>query len=495
VTKALTSFTIADARRMLDARELSAVELASAHLDWIDEVDERVKAFITPMHDQAREMAQRADAMIAAGDATLMTGIPVALKDILCTVDAPTTAASKILEGYQSPYDATVVRKLREARAVFVGKTNTDEFAMGSSTENSAFFTTRNPWDLDRVPGGSSGGSSAAVAAHEAIVALGSDTGGSVRQPAGFCGVVGMKPTYGRVSRFGLMAFASSLDQIGPFTRTVEDSAITLQAIAGHDRRDATSVPTDVPDYLATLRDDIRGMRVGIAEEFTSVEGLEPGVKEACEAAYAEFERLGAELVPVSLPNAKYALPTYYITAPAEASANLARYDGVKYGLSVESDNLLQTYFSTRGEGFGPEVKRRIMLGTYALASGYYDAYYIKAQKVRTLIKRDFDRAFEDVDVILAPTSPTVAFRIGAKVDDPLQMYLSDIFTIPANMAGLPGIAIPCGFSEGMPVSLQVLGPAFGESAMLRAAYAYEQATNWHKQRPAIVTGDTTVTT
>ena len=493
MTKALTSLTIADARRMLDAREISAAELTTAHLAWIDKVDEKVKAFITPMHDQARQMAQRADAMIAAGEATSMTGIPVALKDILCTVDAPTTAASKILEGYQSPYDATVVRKLREARAVFVGKTNTDEFAMGSSTENSAFFTTRNPWDLDRVPGGSSGGSSAAVAAHEAIVGLGSDTGGSVRQPAGFCGVVGMKPTYGRVSRFGLMAFASSLDQIGPFTRTVEDSAITLQAIAGHDRRDATSVPTDVPDYLATLRDDIRGMRVGIAEEFTAVEGLEPGVKEACEAAYAEFERLGAELVPVTLPNSKYALPTYYITAPAEASANLSRYDGVKYGLSVESDNLLQTYFSTRGEGFGPEVKRRIMLGTYALASGYYDAYYIKAQKVRTLIKRDFDRAFENVDVILAPTSPTVAFRIGAKVDDPLQMYLSDIFTIPANMAGLPGIAIPCGFSEGMPVSLQVLGPAFGESAMLRAAHAYEQATTWHKQQPALVSGDATV--
>jgi aspartyl-tRNA(Asn)/glutamyl-tRNA(Gln) amidotransferase subunit A len=493
VIKVLTSLSLADARRLLDNREISSAELTDAHLSWIDEVDDQVKAFITPMHDQARQMAESADRAIAAGEATHMTGIPVALKDILCTVDAPTTAASRILEGYQSPYDATVVQKLRAARAVFVGKTNTDEFAMGSSTENSAFFTTRNPWDLDRVPGGSSGGSSAAVAANEAIVALGSDTGGSVRQPAGFCGVVGMKPTYGRVSRYGLMAFASSLDQIGPFTRSVEDSALTLQTIAGHDRRDATSVPVDVPDYLAELRGGLQGLRVGIAEEFSAVEGLEPGVKAACEAAYKEFEKLGAELVPVRLPNAKYALPTYYITAPAEASANLSRYDGVKYGLSVESDNLLQTYFQTRGEGFGPEVKRRIMLGTYALASGYYDAYYVKAQKVRTLIKRDFDLAFEGVDVILAPTSPTVAFRIGAKVDDPLQMYLSDIFTIPANMAGLPGIAVPCGFSDGMPVSLQVLGPAFGESTMLRAAYAYEQATGWHKHRPALVSDDTNV--
>lgn len=486
--KVLTSLTIAEARRLLDNREISAVELTEAHLSWIDEIDGRVKAFITPMREQARKMAKEADGAIAAGDATHLTGIPVALKDILCTVDAPTTAASKILEGYQSPYDATVVKKLRDARAVFVGKTNTDEFAMGSSTENSAFFITRNPWDLERVPGGSSGGSSAAVAAHEAVVGLGSDTGGSIRQPAGFCGIVGMKPTYGRVSRYGLMAFASSLDQIGPFARTVEDSAMTLQTIAGHDRRDATSVPVDVPDYLEGLTAGVSGMRIGIAEEFSAVEGLEPGVKEACEAAYAEFERLGAELVPVKLPNARYALPTYYITAPAEASANLARYDGVKYGLSVESDTLLETYFNTRGEGFGPEVKRRIMLGTYALASGYYDAYYVKAQKVRTLIKRDFDEAFKDVDVILAPTSPTVAFRIGARVDDPLQMYLSDIFTIPANMAGLPGIAIPCGFSEGMPVSLQVLGPAFGETAMLRAAYAYEQSAGWYKQQPALFT-------
>ncbi len=485
--EALTALRLADARRLLDDREISAVELTNAQLSWIDEIDEQVKAFITPMHEQARAMAAAADRTIAAGEASSMTGIPVALKDIFCTVDAPTTAASRILEGYRSPYDATVVERLRRAGAVFVGKTNTDEFAMGSSTENSAFFVTRNPWDLERVPGGSSGGSSAAVAAHEAIVSLGSDTGGSIRQPAGFCGIVGMKPTYSRVSRFGLIAFASSLDQIGPFSRTVEDSAITLQAIAGHDRRDATSAPVDVPDYLAELRAGVKGLRVGIAEEFSAVEGMEPGVRDALEAAYKVFADLGAELVPVQLPNAKYALPTYYIIAPAEASSNLARFDGVKYGLSVEAETLLDTYLRTRGEGFGPEVKRRIMLGTYALASGYYDAYYLKAQKVRTLIKSDFDRAFEDVDVILAPTSPTVAFKIGDRVDDPLHMYLSDIFTIPANMAGLPGISIPAGFSEGLPVSLQIMGPAFGESVIFRAAHAYEQATPWHKARPPLL--------
>lgn len=475
----LTKLTIADARRLLDARELSAADLAEAHIARIESVDDQVRAFITPMFERARDMAALADAAIAAGESEALTGIPVGLKDILSTTDAPTTAGSKILVGYQSPMDATVVERLRAQKAVFVGKLNTDEFAMGSSTENSAFFTTRNPWDLETVPGGSSGGSAAAVAAGEAMATLGSDTGGSIRQPAGFCGVVGMKPTYGRVSRYGLIAFASSLDQIGPFTRTVEDCALVLGAIAGHDRRDATSAPVDVPDYLAELTGDIRGMRVGIAAEFREIDGMEPGVVTACEAAYEQFADLGAELVPVSLPYSRYALPTYYITAPAEASANLARFDGVKYGLSIDGGTVLESYLRTRGEGFGPEVKRRIMLGTYALASGYYDAYYVKAQKVRTLIKRDFDRAFGDVDVILAPTSPTVAFQIGDRTDDPLQMYLADIFTIPANMAGLPGIAIPCGFSGGLPVSLQVLGRAFGEPEVFRAAYAYEQATNW----------------
>jgi aspartyl-tRNA(Asn)/glutamyl-tRNA(Gln) amidotransferase subunit A len=378
---------------------------------------------------------------------------------------------------------------MRAQKAVFLGKLNTDEFAMGSSTENSAFFTTHNPWDLERVPGGSSGGSSASVAAGMAMGTLGSDTGGSIRQPAGFCGVVGLKPTYGRVSRYGLIAFASSLDQIGPFTRTVEDAALMLGAIAGHDPNDSTSVPVEVPDYRAALTGDISGMRIGIAREFAEVEGMEPGVLAACEAAYDQFAALGAELVPVELPHSKYALPTYYITAPAEASANLARFDGVKYGLSVDAGTVLDSYLATRGQGFGPEVKRRIMLGTYALASGYYDAYYVKAQKVRTLIKRDYDEALKHVDVILAPTSPTVAFKIGARSDDPLQMYLSDIFTIPANMAGLPGIAIPCGFSEGLPVSLQVLGGAFGEVNVLRAAHAYEQATQWPTMPEIAVAG------
>jgi len=475
----LTSLTIAEARRRLDAREISAVELTDSHIDRIGEVEDRVRAYLTPMHDRAREMAANADRAIGAGERTAMTGIPLGLKDILCTVDAPTSAGSKMLEGYRSPMDATVVRKLREQHAVFLGKLNTDEFAMGSSTENSAFYTTHNPWDLERVPGGSSGGSAAAVAAGEAMGTLGSDTGGSIRQPAGFCGVVGLKPTYGRVSRFGLIAFASSLDQIGPFTRTVEDTAMLLGAIAGHDPKDSTSVPVDVPDYVAALTGDIRGLKIGIAAEFANIEGVEPGVAVACEAAYDQFAALGAELIPIELPYSKYALPTYYITAPAEASANLARFDGVRFGHSVDGGSVLESYLRTRGEGFGPEVKRRIMLGTYALASGYYDAYYVKAQKVRTLIKRDFDRAFEQVDVILAPTSPTVAFKIGDRSDNPLQMYLADIFTIPANMAGLPGIAIPCGFSEGMPVSLQIMGSAFDEATVLRTAHAYEQATDW----------------
>ncbi|HLT18030.1 MAG TPA: Asp-tRNA(Asn)/Glu-tRNA(Gln) amidotransferase subunit GatA [Thermomicrobiales bacterium] len=480
----LTELTLVEARERLDRREISALELTEAFLSRIEAIDGKLRAFITVMSDRAREMAREADAAIAAGESQPMTGIPVALKDILCTVDAPTTAASKMLENYVSPYDATVVARLREQKAVFVGKTNTDEFAMGSSTENSAFFTTRNPWDPESVPGGSSGGSAAAVAAREAIVALGSDTGGSIRQPAGFCGVVGMKPTYGRVSRYGLIAFASSLDQIGPFSRTVEDTAITLSAISGHDPRDATSSPREVPDFRAALTGDIKGLKLGVVTEFSETEGMEPGVKEACEAAYQTLAELGAELVPVRLEYAKYALPTYYITAPAEASANLARFDGIKYGLSIDAGDVLESYLRTRGEGFGPEVKRRIMLGTYALAAGYYDAYYIKAQKVRTLIKQDFDRAFETVDAIIAPTSPTVAFNIGARTEDPIAMYLADIFTIPANMAGLPGIAVPCGFADDLPVSIQVIGPAFDEETALRVAHAYEQATDWHRRTP-----------
>ncbi|MFT4041063.1 MAG: Asp-tRNA(Asn)/Glu-tRNA(Gln) amidotransferase subunit GatA [Thermomicrobiales bacterium] len=479
----LTALSLADARAALDAREISAADLTTAYLDRIAQDDEILGTYLHVMTDVAVAQAAAADARIAAGDAAPMTGIPVALKDVLCTTDAPTTAASRILEGFVPPYDATVVSRLRQDGAVFLGKANTDEFAMGSSNENSAYKLVRNPWDTSRVPGGSSGGPAAAVAGELAIVSLGSDTGGSIRQPAGFCGVVGVKPTYGRVSRLGLMAFASSLDQIGPFARTVEDAAITLQAIAGHDARDSTSHPSAVPDYRAALSGDIRGMKLGVARQY-NVDGMEPGVSAAIDAAIAQMASLGAEIIEVDLPHTEYALPTYYITAPAEASANLSRYDGVKYGLAVEADTLAETYARTRGEGFGSEVKRRIMLGTYALSSGYYDAYYVKAQKVRTLIKQDFDRAWEQVDAILAPTSPTVAFPLGARTDDPYQMYLADVFTIPANMAGIPGVAVPCGFSDGLPVSLQVLGPAFAEDTILRVAHAYEQAAGWYTQRP-----------
>ena len=481
----LTELTVAEARRLLKAREISAPELALAHLDRIAVLDDGLGTYLHVMRDVALAQAEEAQRRIDAGEVTPVTGIPVALKDNLCTLDAPTTAASRILEGFRPPYDATVVRRLRGAGAVFLGKANLDEFAMGSSNENSAFWPVRNPWHPERVPGGSSGGAAAAVAARLAAFSLGSDTGGSIRQPAGFCGVVGFKPTYGRVSRFGLLAFGSSLDQIGPFARTVEDAAIALQAIAGHDPADATSSPEPVPDYRAALSGDIAGMRIGVAVEY-SVDGMEPRVASAVNEAIRHLERLGAELVPVKLPHTEYALPTYYITAPAEASANLARYDGVKYGLSIESPTLLETYQRTRGEGFGPEVKRRIMLGTYALSSGYYDAYYVKAQKVRTLIKQDFDAAWDVVDAIVAPTSPTVAFPIGSRTDNPYQMYLADVFTIPANMAGIPGIAVPCGFSDGLPVSIQFLGPPFAEASLLRIADAYERSQPWAARRPEL---------
>jgi aspartyl-tRNA(Asn)/glutamyl-tRNA(Gln) amidotransferase subunit A len=485
MTRELWDLSAVEARRLLDAREVSAVELTEAHLERIERLEPVLFCHIEVMADVARAQAMAADRRIAAGEAAALTGIPVSLKDVLVTVDAPTTAASKILRGYRSPYDATVVKRLREQGAVFVGKANTDEFAMGSSTENSAYGATRNPWKTTTVPGGSSGGPAAAVAAGEAILSLGSDTGGSIRQPAGFCGVVGVKPTYGRVSRYGLIAFGSSLDQIGPFARSVEDAAILLEAIAGQDPLDSTSAPVPVPSFRAGLGGDLRGTRIGVAQEY-SVSGMEAGVEAAVAAAVKCLEELGAELVPVSLPHTKYALPTYYITAPAEASANLARYDGVKYGLSVEAGSLREMFEGTRVEGLGAEVKRRIMLGTYALSSGYYDAYYVKAQKVRTLLKQDFERAFARVDAIVAPTSPTVAFPIGARTDDPYQMYLSDVFTIPANMAGIVGVAVPCGFSDGLPVSLQVLGKAFDEATALRVAHAYEQAEGWSKMRPEL---------
>lgn len=483
----LTLLSVAEARAALDNREVSSSELTRAYLERIAQVEPAINAYLHVMSDVALTQAAEADRRIEAGNADLMTGIPVALKDIFCTTDAPTTAASKMLEGYMSPYDATVVTRLRDQDAVFLGKTNTDEFAMGSSTETSAFGTTHNPWDISRVPGGSSGGSAASVAARESAIALGSDTGGSIRQPAGFCGIVGLKPSYGRVSRYGMLPFASSLDQIGPFARTVEDAALMLRAIAGIDPLDSTSVPTPVADYTANLLEDLQGVRIGVAPEY-NVEGLEPGVDSAVRAALIQLQDLGAEIVDVSLPHTKYALATYYITAPAEASANLARYDGVRYGNQVQGEDLLDTYMKTRGQGFGDEVKRRIMLGTYALSSGYYDAYYVKAQKVRTLIKQDFDTAFETCDVILAPTSPTVAFGIGSRTDDPYQMYLADAFTIPANMAGIPGISVPCGFSDGMPVGMQLLGKAFDETRLIGIAHAYEQAAGWFRKLPHVET-------
>ncbi len=486
LTTDLTWLSAAEAGDLLDQRQVSSRELTQAHLDRIADLDGALHSYIEVTTDVALRLADAADARIAAGDANALTGIPVALKDVLVTTDAPTTAASKILRGYHSPYDATVVRKLREAGSVFLGKANTDEFAMGSSTEFSAWGTTRNPWDLTKVPGGSSGGPSAAVAAGLATMSLGSDTGGSIRQPAGFCGIVGLKPTYGRVSRYGLIAFASSLDQIGPFTRTVEDAAIMLDAIAGQDPKDATSAPVAPPDATAAVAGatDLRGVRVGVAREY-SVDGMERGVSDAVDAAIAQLAALGAEIVEISLPHTEYALATYYITAPSEASANLARYDGVRFGYHADGATLRETYEKTRGEGFGPEVKRRIMLGTYALSSGYYDAYYVKAQKVRTLVKADFDAAFEQVDVIACPTSPTVAFGVGDRLNDPYQMYLADVFTIPANMAGIPGVSLPCGFSDGLPVSLQLLGRAFDEANVLRIAHTYEQAAGWFRERPS----------
>ncbi len=481
----LYELSIHEAHDWLKKGEISALELTQAVIERIVAVDNDIKAYLTLTPELALEQAREADRRRAAVEDNPLLGIPLAIKDVICTEGVPTTCGSKILENFVPPYDATVMALLSSQGAVLLGKTNMDEFAMGSSTENSAFFVTHNPWDLSRVPGGSSGGSAAAVAADECLGALGSDTGGSVRQPAAFCGVVGLKPTYGRVSRYGLIAFASSLDQIGPLGKDVTDCAILLNAIACYDPRDSTSMNVPVPDYTQALVDDLQRTRVGVPKEYF-VEGMQPEVEQRVREAIDQLAGLGAEVVEVSLPHTEYSLPTYYLIAPAEASANLARYDGVKYGLSYQGRELWDNYKRTRQLGFGPEVKRRIMLGTYALSAGYYDAYYLKAQKVRTLIKQDFDRAFEDVDVIVAPTSPTVAFKIGEKVDDPLQMYLSDIFTLAVNLAGICGISIPCGFAAGLPVGLQIIGKAFAEETILRVAYAYEQATEWHKRRPTL---------
>jgi aspartyl-tRNA(Asn)/glutamyl-tRNA(Gln) amidotransferase subunit A len=475
------------------AGALRPSDVVDAALERAGHWDGALHAFLYLDADAARAQARAWDARFAeAGNADRLpplAGVPVALKDNLCVRGMPTTCGSRMLAGWRPPYDATVVQRLRDAGAVLIGKTNLDEFAMGSSTENSAFGPTRNPWDRTRVPGGSSGGSAAAVAAGFAPLALGSDTGGSIRLPASYCGVVGMKPTYGRVSRYGLVAFASSLDQIGPLALDVADCALLLAVIAGHDPRDSTSADVPVPDFPADLEHDPRGIRVGVpAEGFGA--GVEPAVETAIRKALRVLESLGLSVEEITLPTIDAALPTYYILAPAEASSNLARYDGVQYGLRVPDEDLTAMYAETRRQGFGPEVKRRIMLGTYALSAGYYEAYYIKAQKVRTLVAQDFARAFARVDLIAMPVAPTAAFGLGERVDDPLAMYLSDILTIPVNLAGLPGVSVPCGVDGGLPVGLQLIGRPFEESTVLRAAWAYQQATSWHRRRPPIGTGE-----
>jgi len=495
----LHQLTIHEAHGLLKQRKISSVELTKSALKRIAEIEGKIHACVTITEDSALRQAEEADKHISSGDIAPLTGIPTLIKDVICTQGIRTTCGSKMLGDFIPPYDATVIEKLKAQKAVILGKTNMDEFAMGSSTEHSAFFPTHNPWDLSCVPGGSSGGSAAAVATDEAIYALGSDTGGSVRQPAGFCNVVGLKPTYGRVSRFGLVAFASSLDQIGPITKDVTDCALVMSAIAGHDLRDSTSVTYPVPDYAQHLIADLKGLKIGIPREYF-VEGMQNEVRAVLQTAIRRLEELGAEIDwEASLPSTKYALAVYYILAPSEASANLARYDGVKYGFSVRgASNVIETTEKTRQFGFGSEVKRRIMLGTYALSAGYYAAYYLKAQKVRTLIKQEFDQAFKKYDALVTPTSPTVAFKLGEKIEDPMQMYLSDVCTLPINIAGVPAISIPAGFAsdpspslrsgsgQALPIGMQIIGKPFSEETLLRIAFAYEQATDWHKKRPPL---------
>ena len=480
----LPALSIADLQSLLRRREVSPREVIDILRERIEAVDGDIGAYLSLDTEAALKEAERANVDLPLG------GIPVAIKDIINVMGQPCTCASKILGGYRAPYDATVIHKLRAAGAIPFGKTNLDEFGMGSSTENSALKSTRNPWDLSRVPGGSSGGSAAAVAADEAFGALGSDTGGSIRQPAALCGVVGFKPTYGRVSRFGLVAFASSLDQIGPVTKTVRDAALIMNAIAGHDPQDSTSLNEPVPDYVACLGKDLSGVRLGVPREYM-IEGIDQQVRIAIDTAVKQLNSLGAEIIEVSLPSTEYAVAVYYIIATAEASANLARFDGVRYGYRAENPkDVLDLYGRTREEGFGPEVKRRIILGTYVLSSGYYDAYYLRAQKVRELIRQDFARVFENVDALVSPTSPVAAFTLGERVADPLQMYLADIFTIAANLAGICGISVPCGFAElnghRLPIGLQLLGKPLDEARILQIAHAYEQSTDWHKARPPI---------
>jgi aspartyl-tRNA(Asn)/glutamyl-tRNA(Gln) amidotransferase subunit A len=482
----LHELTIHEAHELLRKKEISSQDLTRAILDRINAVDEAVGAYITVDGEMAMAQAKIADKKISEGSIRPITGIPIALKDLICTKGLLTTCGSKILEKFIPPYDATVVKKLRRENAIIVGKLNMDEFAMGSSNEYSGFKLTRNPWDLTRIPGGSSGGAAAAIAADMCIGALGSDTGGSIRQPASHCGVVGLKPTYGRVSRFGLVAFASSLDQIGPISKNVTDSAILMNIISGYDASDSTSVPEDVPDYTSFLENGLKGMVAGIPKEYTETQGLDPDVSTAVENAVRKIRDLGAECVEISLPHSEYVVAAYYIIAPSEASSNLARYDGVKYGYrDKEKTYLMDMYKSTRSKGFGPEVQRRILLGTYSLSAGYYDAYYGKASQVRTLIIDDFKKAFNTCDVILSPVAPTPAFKIGEKVDDPLTMYLSDIFTLSANLAGIPGISIPCGFSsEGLPVGFQIMARHFDEGKLFKVAYNFEKATDFHTKKP-----------
>lgn len=482
--------SIRELHQQIIDKERTSVEITQDALDRIQALEPKVHSFLHITADHALEQARQVDAKIAAGEEIgMLAGIPIGIKDNMCTQGIPTTCASRILENFVPPYESTVTQKLKDAGAVMVGKTNLDEFAMGSSCETSSYQQTANPWDLSRVPGGSSGGSATAVAASECVVALGSDTGGSIRLPASFCGIVGMKPTYGLVSRYGLVAYASSLDQIGPFGRTVEDAAILLNAIAGYDPNDSTSLKLEIPEYTKSLQPDLKsqGLKIGIIKE-TFGEGLDPVIAKAVQKAIEQLKSLGAEVQEISCPRFRYGLPAYYIIAPSEASANLARYDGVKYGFRTpEAENLLEMYKKTRAAGFGAEVKRRIMLGTYALSAGYYDAYYLKAQKVRTLIKQDFEQAFEKVDVLVCPTAPTTAFKAGEKTSDPLTMYLSDLMTIPVNLAGLPGMSIPCGYDDqGLPIGLQLIGKVLGEQQLFQVAYAYEQSTDWHLKQPPL---------
>ena len=477
----MTSLTIPELREKLQSGAVRPTEVVDQLAARVEAVDPKLKAYLHVDAGKARAQAEKADTSLPLG------GVPIAIKDVINVQGDPCTCASKILQGYVSPYDATVITKLREAGAVFFGRTNMDEFAMGSSTENSSWGATRNPWDLDRIPGGSSGGSAAAVGGHEAFAALGTDTGGSIRQPAALCSCVGLKPTYGRVSRYGLVAFASSLDQIGTFTKTTEEAAMLLKVIAGHDPRDNTSSEKPVPDYTEALRHGVKGLKLGVPKEYF-IEGIDPEIEKAVRAAIEEYKSQGAEIVEVSLPHTKYAVAVYYIIATAECSANLARFDGVRYGKRADkAKDVLDLYGRTRAEGFGPEVKRRIILGTYVLSSGYYDAYYNRAQKVRHMIAQDFRHAFKKCDALLTPTSPTAAFKLGERTQDPLQMYLADIFTIAVNLAGICGVSIPCGFTSGkLPIGLQIIGPKWGEETMLRVAHAYEQATPWHKEKPPL---------